>query len=131
MATTIVIKNSAVAGKVPDASALVTAELALNLNDRKLYSKDSNGNVFEIAGGEGANVPGGPTPPLNGNEIGDLFFDTTLNQLLYWDGTQWLPIAGNEVHNLNDLLDVEILNPTEGELLTWNGTNWETQTLAI
>ena len=125
MATTIVIKNSAVAGKVPDASALVTAELALNLNDRKLYSKDSNGNVFEIAGGEGANVPGGPTPPLNGNEIGDLFFDTTLNQLLYWDGTQWLPIAGNEVHNLNDLLDVEILNPTEGELLTWNGTNWE------
>ena len=125
MATTIVIKNSAVAGKVPDASALVAAELALNLKDRKLYSKDADGNVFEIAGGEGANVPGGPTPPTNGNEIGDLFFDTTLNQLLYWDGSQWLPIAGNEVHNLDDLLDVEILNPAEGELLVWNGTNWE------
>ena len=125
MATTIVIKNSAVAGKVPDASALVAAELALNLKDRKLYSKDADGNVFEIAGGEGANVPGGPTPPTNGNEIGDLFFDTTLNQLLYWDGSQWLPIAGNEVHNLGDLLDVEILNPAEGELLVWNGTNWE------
>ena len=75
MATTIVIKNSATGGKIPDASALVTAELALNLTDRKLYSKDAGGNVFEIAGGEGANVPGGDTPPPNGNSVGDLFFD--------------------------------------------------------
>ena len=124
MATTIIIKNSAVAGKVPDASALATAELALNLNDRKLYSKDSSGNVFELGGG-GANVPGGDTPPGSGNEIGDLFFDTTLNQLLYWDGTDWVPIAGDEVQSLDDLDDVTILNPSEGELLVWNGTNWE------
>ena len=82
-------------GKVPDAGALVTAELAINLTDRKLYSKDTNGNVFELGGG-GANVPGGDTPPGSGNEIGDLFFDTTLNQLLYWDGTDWVPIAGDE-----------------------------------
>ncbi len=124
MATTIVIKNSATGGKIPDASALVTAELALNLTDRKLYSKDAGGNVFEIAGGEGANVPGGDTPPPNGNSVGDLFFDTTLNQLLYWDGTAWVPIAGDEVQNLDDLNDVTILNPQQGELLVWNGTNW-------
>ena len=26
--------------------------------------------------------------------VGDLYFDTTLNQLLYWDGTEWVPITG-------------------------------------
>ena len=125
MSTTIVIKNSALAGKVPDPSALVTAELALNPKDYKLYSKDADGNVFQVAGGGGANVPGGPTPPGSGNEIGDLFFDTTLNQLLYWDGSAWVPIAGDEVQNLDDLEDVTILNPQDNELLVWNGSNWE------
>jgi hypothetical protein len=118
------IKNSSVSGKVPLAGDLQTAELALNVTDRKLYSKDTGGNVFELGGGEGANVPGGDTPPPNGNTLGDLFFDTTLNQLLYWDGTQWVPIAGDEVQNLGDLNDVTILNPDEGELLYWNGTGW-------
>ena len=73
MATTIIIKNSSVAGKVPDASALETGELAINLVDQKLYSKDAGGNVFEL-GGSG-NVGSGPTPPGSGNEIGDLWWD--------------------------------------------------------
>ena len=124
MATRIVIKNSTVGGKVPDAAALVNAELALNLTDRKLYSKDAAGNVFEIGGGEGAQVPGGPTPPTTDNEIGDLFFDTVNNTLLYWDGSQWVPIAGDEAIALDDLTDVEIVNPAVGELLVWNGSEW-------
>ena len=123
MATRIVIKNSTIGGKIPAAGDLVNAELALNLTDKKLYSKDASGNVFEIGGGT-ANVPGGGTPPGSGNEIGDLFFDTTLNQLLYWDGSQWVPVAGDEVHNLTDLQDVTILNPQEGDLLVWNGSEW-------
>ena len=117
------IKNSNVAGKIPGADKLDTAELCLNLQDHKLYSKDADGNVFEIAGG-GAQVPGGPTPPTNGNEIGDLFFDTVNNTLLYWDGTQWVPIAGDEALALDDLTDVVISNPASDELLVYNGSEW-------
>ena len=90
------IKNTNVAGKVPGADKLDTAELCINLKDQKLYSKDTNGDVFEIAGGSNASVPGGPTPPTINNEIGDLFFDTDLEILLYWDGTEWVPVAGQD-----------------------------------
>ena len=48
MATTIKIKSSSVAAKVPDASSLQPAELAINLKDQKLYSKDADGVVFEV-----------------------------------------------------------------------------------
>ena len=35
-------------------------------------------------------------PTISGNEIGDLFFDTDLEILLYWDGTEWVPVAGQD-----------------------------------
>ena len=104
MTTTIKIKSSTVANKVPDASALQVAELAVNLVDQKLYTKDASDQVFEI--GKGGNVPGGGSPPASGDDIGDLFFDTTKNQLLYWDGTKWVPI--NAELALGDLSDVEV-----------------------
>ena len=59
MAGTIVkIKQSAVAGRLPthDTAAstdIVQGELALNTADKKLYSKDSSGTVFEIGAGSG------------------------------------------------------------------------------
>ena len=98
MATTIKIKNSSVAGKVPGDSDLNVAELGLNLADQKLYSKDALGNVFEIgAAGEipsggTADRPSDPTP-------GDVFFDTDLSELIYWSGTEWIEIGagGSEV----------------------------------
>lgn len=52
MATTIKIKSSSVAAKVPDASSLQPAELAINLKDQKLYSKDTDGNVFQVSGND-------------------------------------------------------------------------------
>ena len=48
MATTIKTKSSNVPGKVPDSSSLQPAELAINLKDQKLYSKDTDGVVFEL-----------------------------------------------------------------------------------
>ena len=118
------IKNTNVAGKVPGADKLDVAELCVNLKDHKLYSKDADGNVFEIAGG-GAQVPGGDTPPTNGNEIGDLFFDTINNTLLYWDGTQWVPIAGDEALELDDLADVNVGSATDGQVLIYDQANGE------
>ena len=48
MPQTFKVKNSSVEDKVPAAGDLATAELALNLKDQKLYSKDADSNVFEI-----------------------------------------------------------------------------------
>lgn len=56
MPQTFKIKNSVEADKVPAAGDLATAELALNLKDQKLYSKDADGNVFEI--GEAPDLDG-------------------------------------------------------------------------
>lgn len=56
--TTLKIKQSALAGKVPTSGSLVQGELALNTADKKLYSKDSSGNIFEIgAVNQAATVP--------------------------------------------------------------------------
>ena len=125
MATRIVLKNSVEAGKVPLISDLVPGELALNLTDKKLYSKTPGGEdaeVFEIGSGR---VNGGTTPPASGDGIGDLFFDTTTNQLLYWNGSAWEPIEA--VMSLNDLTDVEVSGVTDKQVLVYNATNsqWE------
>jgi hypothetical protein len=46
---TLLIKKSTTAGAVPSAPSLQTAELAINLVDRKLFSKDAGGTVFQAA----------------------------------------------------------------------------------
>ena len=131
MATTIIIKNSSVVGKVPDASALETGELAINLVDQKLYSKDAGGNVFEL-GGSG-NVGSGPTPPGSGNEIGDLWWDGDF--LLVWNGSDWEVVGGvtsvngetgDVVLDLGDLNDVNLglAGPSIGDIIAWDGNNW-------
>jgi hypothetical protein len=48
MATKVKIKQSSVSGNKPLDSQIDQGELALNTADKKLYSKDSNGDVFEI-----------------------------------------------------------------------------------
>ena len=62
MSTTIKVKNSTIAGKIPAAGDLITAELALNLTDRKLYSKDAGGTVFEIGGASVCLLYTSPSP---------------------------------------------------------------------
>ena len=90
MSTTVRIKNSIVGGRVPASSAIDTAELALNLTDRKLYSKDQNNEVFEIQPTPTGEVPGGGTADRPGSpSVGDLFYDTDVGGLFYWNGTSW------------------------------------------
>lgn len=48
MTTTVQHKRSETAGSAPDASVLVVGELALNLSDGKMYSKDSSGTVVQM-----------------------------------------------------------------------------------
>lgn len=49
MANTIIIKNSSTAAAVPAAGSLVKGELAVNVTDKKLYTKDNSGNVVLVA----------------------------------------------------------------------------------
>lgn len=51
MANPIIPKKSSVASKVPLATDLQVGEIAVNLTDRKMYSKDAGGTVFQLGGG--------------------------------------------------------------------------------
>ena len=48
MATKIIHKKSSVAGSVPLAADLQPGELAVNLADKIIYTKDTSGNVIEM-----------------------------------------------------------------------------------
>lgn len=50
MPTTIVTKNSSTASAAPSAGSLTQGELAVNVTDKKLYTKDSGGAVVELTG---------------------------------------------------------------------------------
>jgi len=49
MATVIKLLRSTVPGRVPTAAQVAEGSLALNLADRRLFSKDHNNEVFRIA----------------------------------------------------------------------------------
>ena len=120
------IKNSNVVGKIPGADKLDTAELCINLKDQKLYSKDADGNVFEIGKGS---IGNGNTPPGTGNEIGDLWWDGDI--LLIWNGTDWEPVApvtsvngkvGDVVLELGDLDNVAVDGVVDEQVLVYDAT---------
>ena len=46
---TLLTKRTSVVGRVPTAQQLAVGELAINLADRRLYSKDTQGSVFRLA----------------------------------------------------------------------------------
>ena len=49
MATTIKHKRSSVAGNNPAAGDIEVGEIAINLADQKIFTKDTSGNVIELA----------------------------------------------------------------------------------
>lgn len=54
MANKIILKKSSVASKVPLATDLEIGEVAVNLADQKLYSKNSSGTVIQVGVGSAA-----------------------------------------------------------------------------
>ena len=51
----------------------------------------------------------------SGPSLGDLYFDTDLDALLYWNGTEWVPV-GSEAIALDDLTDVEMVQDLAAKL---------------
>lgn len=126
MATTIKTKSSTTAGKVPTTSDIEIAELAINLADQKLFSRSSTG-VFEIGkpgetpSGDTGDRPASPSP-------GDIFYDTSLNQLVYWNGSAWVPVSsggGSTPGALNDLTDVDTTGVSNGQVLNYENGTWK------
>jgi hypothetical protein len=121
MATKIILKKSNTVGAVPLSADLEIGEVALNLADRKLFTKDNGGNVRQV----GAPYVSGtaPTAPVEG----DLWYDATNDALNVYDGTDWQS-AGYK--NLSELEDVTITSIAAGEIIKWNGTQFVNNTLA-
>lgn len=103
MANKIIIKKSSVPSKVPVAGDLDVAELAVNLADAKLYTKNASGTVIELAGGGGG----------SGDVVGPA--SATDNALVRFDGT-----TGKLIQNSTATLD------DNGNLLNVNSVGFDT-----
>jgi len=121
MATKILLKKSVTGGASPLTADLDQGELAINLVDRKIYTKDNGNNIKEITG---AYVDGSaPSNPVEG----DVWYDTSNNLLKAYDGSSFQS-AGYQ--NLSALEDVTITSIASGEILKWNGSAFVNNTLA-
>ena len=121
MATKILLKKSNTSGSAPSTSDLDTGELAINLADRKIYTKDNAGAIVLMQGAYvDSTAPGNPAE-------GDLWYDTGNNLLKAHNGSAFVS-AGYQ--NLADLEDTTISSIASGEVLKWNGSAFINNTLA-
>lgn len=83
--TTFQIKRTSVPGRVPTSSDIDVGELAINLTDRVIFSKDGSNTVFQLLGGGG----GGGASSLN--DLTDVVISSpVINQILQYNGTFWV-----------------------------------------
>lgn len=59
MANTIQLKRSSVVGKLPNVADLLVGELAVNLADGILYSKNTAGNIIVVGSSTTSNIAEG------------------------------------------------------------------------
>ena len=115
---TIVTKNSSTASSVPVPGDLVQGELAVNVTDKKIYTKDSGGTVVVLA------------EPAAAAEV------TLTNTATLTNKTLTAPTMTGAV--LNDGYTEEVyavpssttpaLSPTDGSIQTWTLTGVSTPT---
>jgi len=121
MATKIILKKSSTGGGVPLAADLDNGELAVNLVDRKIYTKDNGGTIVKLDGAYvDSSAPGNPAE-------GDLWYDTTNNLLKAHNGSSFVS-AGYAT--LAALEDITITSAANGEILRYDGSGWINNTLA-
>ena len=121
MATKILIKKSSTSGGIPLAADLDQGELAVNLADRKIYTKDNSNAIVRL---DSAYV--GATAPANAAK-GDLWYDTTNDLLKAYNGTSF---ASAGYQTIAALEDTTITSVASGEVLKYDGSKWINNTLA-
>lgn len=85
---TLITKNSSTAAAVPGTGDLVQGELAVNVTDKKLYTKDSGGSVVKVVGSLGnqeANAVAITGGTINGGSISNT--SISLNSALTTNGS--------------------------------------------
>lgn len=115
MAVTIITKNSSTASSVPSAGSLSQGELAVNVTDKKLYTKDAGGNVITLASGTAGTVTSVAATVPSVFSISGSPITTSGTLAMTYSGTA-LPVA-----NGGTGLTAAGAN---GNVLTSNGTDW-------
>lgn len=76
----IQFKRSKTAGARPAASVLAEGELAINLKDRVLFTKDDQGNIIDLGFAKGGSIDGNVIHIGNYNQTGDYALNGTFTQ---------------------------------------------------
>lgn len=76
----IQFKRSKTAGARPAASVLAEGELAINLKDRVLFTKDDQGNIIDLGFAKGGSIDGNVIHKGNYNQTGDYTLNGTFTQ---------------------------------------------------
>ena len=111
MASTIVTKNSSTASAVPVAGDLTKGELAVNVTDKRLFTKDNSGSVVELGINPSSLTLSGGTANgvgyLNGSKV------LTTGSAFSFDGTtQTLANASNTANTYNGINFTTAYTPT-------------------
>lgn len=149
---TYVQKKSFTANSVPSPSSILTAEIAINLVDHVLYSKDASNNVFRIVA-DPVYATGLQTKlDLKLNSANSVFttaqgtapFAVSSNTVVINLNSHYLGgqlgsyyLNYNNLSNkptlttsLNALSDVQIVGLASGKALVYNGTKWTANNIA-
>lgn len=126
MANKIVLKKSSVAAKVPVAGDLDVGELAVNLVDQKLYSKNASGIVVLV--GQGAGV-GDVVGPASATDNAVARFDTTTGKLIQ-NSAVVIDDNGNTALNAVEFDITPATLPTAQGTLYWDNAD-NAQTLSL
>lgn len=89
---------------------------------------DLNSNADDIDAAVGAAIVTSATRP-GSPWSGQIIFETDTSKTLVWNGTAWVE-AGSTIDDLDDIGDVTITTPADGELLTYDSGDWVNQALA-
>ena len=119
--TPIQVYHSETASAIPSAVNLEVGELALNIADRKLYTKDSSDNIVEIAGIGSVDLGDLNDVDLTGLADGDVIsYDSSTS-------TWVVSSAGGGVSTLAALTDTDVTGVADGDTLIYNSStsNWE------
>ena len=122
MANKIILKRSSVPSKVPSPSDLEVGEIAVNLEDQRLYSKKADGTVILVGDGGGAGS-GDVVGPASSTDNAITRFDSTTGKLIQ-NSTVLLDDNGN-ISNANAVvLDTTPATlPTTAGTIYWNSGN--------
>lgn len=113
-------KRSRVSGNKPNASQIAVGEIAINLADRSVYTKDNSGVIHELA----RDVWRSGAQPDSAME-GDFWFNTTTKEMQLYDGTEWKDIYVNITNLDSDLRNLTTDDVAEGSNLYYTTARFD------